>query len=127
MRSAFVSMTAVLILAVSVCIVSMMLHFRLVNAMDELCGEAIERVIAEDISGTMDYVGKLKVKLDESTYLMEMVASHDQLHEAMTNIIEARVALECEDMDDAYQALARLQGILDHIRDHEKLTISNLC
>ena len=127
MRSAFISMISMLILAVAVCITSMLLHFRLVNDMYKLCGMAISCVMEEDIAGAMEQVNALKDELEASTYLMEMVASHDQLHDAMSSIIEARVALECEDMDDAYQALARLQGILDHIKDHEKLTLSNLC
>lgn len=127
MRAALISMCAVLAAAVAVCITSMLVQFRVLDTMDGLCGDAIEHVLADDAPGAMEHVDKLHDALEGSSWFMEMVASHDQLHEALGSIVDAQVALECEDVDDAYQALARLQGTLEHLRDHETFSLANLC
>lgn len=127
MRAMFVAMCAVLILALGTCTISMRLQFRMLDALEKQCGGAISCVLDDDIAGAMEYVQHMKLTVEKSTRFMEMVASHDQLHEALGNITDAQVALECEDMDDAYQALAELEGVIDHMRAHETLSLENIC
>ena len=127
MRATFISLCVVLALSLALGIVSMQAQFRVLDMLDTSCGSAIACVIDDDISGAMGHVDRLYDIMEESSWFMELVASHDQLHEALGSIVDARVALECEDADDAYQALARLQGTIDHLREHETISLSNLC
>lgn len=120
-------MSIVFALTLGVCLLSMRLQFRVLDTMEKHCGEAIACVLAEDIPGAMEHTHALHTAVEKSSRFMEMVASHDQLHEALGSIKEAQVALECGDVDDAYQALAALEGTLEHLRDHETLSIANIC
>ena len=127
MKAMFCSMCAVLAAALGICLFSMWAQYKVLDTMDHLCGQAMTHVIAEDISGAMEYTHALNTTVEKHTRFMEMVASHDQLHEALASIKEAQVALECEDLDDAYQALAALEGTIEHLRDHETLSLANIC
>ena len=127
MRSTFISMVCVLAVSIAICVVSMTVQFRVLGTMDVLCGDAVASVLDDDITSASGKVAQLRRVMDETTWFMELMAFHDQLHEAHASITDAQVALECEDTDDAYQSLKRLQGTIDHLRDHEKLSISNLC
>ena len=127
MKRTFVTMCIVLVLALGICVVSMQAQFRVLDRLDSGCGDAIKAVLNEDISAAMEHVHRMNSELEGKMWFMEFVASHDQLHEAVSSIVEAQVALECGDMDDAYQALAGLQGILEHLREHETLSMANIC
>lgn len=120
-------MSIVFLVTLGVCLISMQLQFRVLDMMEKQCGEATACVLAEDIPGAMKHVHTLHATVENSSRFMETVASHDQLHEAIASITEAQVALECEDLDDAYQALAALEGTIEHLRDHETLSIANIC
>ena len=57
---------------------------------------------------------------------MEMLTSHDSLHEVYSELVDARVCLESGDYDDCYRALAQLGEALRHIREMEAVSLSNL-
>jgi len=127
MRRMFVSMCTVLAASLGICIVAMMIQFRVLGVLDEGCKVAIEYVKQDNNAGAMSKVREIKMTLDDRGAFMELIASHDHVHEAVSAVNEARVALECEDIDDAYQALETLLGILEHMRDHETLSLANIC
>lgn len=127
MKGTFITMCIVFTAALGICIISMRAQFRVLDKLDAGCGDAIAAVVNDDIMTAMEHVQRLNDVLESNMWFMEFVSSHDQLHEAVSGIIEAQVALECSDMDDAYQALAGLEGTLEHLREHETLSMSNIC
>lgn len=126
MRATFISMCAVLVVSLALCGVSMYLHFTAIDKMDGLCEGALECVRADDVEGAKRQVKSLRESFDDTSTMLELLSDHDELHEILSCIVDARVALECEDVDDAYQALSRMQGVLEHLRDHESMSFANL-
>lgn len=126
MRGAFVSMCAVLAASLALCIASMLLHYSALDELEYVCGKALTHVRYEDSESALAYVGEMERSFGRSSRWLELLASHDSLHDIHTSIAEARVALECEDMDDSLQALERLRGSIDHMRQYEGLSLANL-
>lgn len=126
MRATFISMCAVLIASLALCGVSMYLHFTVIDDMDAICEDALKCVRDDDVEGAKQQVKALRESFDDTSTMLELLSDHDELHEILNCIVDARVALECEDVDDAYQALARMQGVLEHLRDHESMSLANL-
>lgn len=126
MRATFISMCAVLIASLALCGMSMYLHFSAIDAMNALCNDALKYVRDDDVESAKRQVKALYESFDDTSSMLEMLSDHDELHEILNCIVDARVALECEDVDDAYQALARMQGVLGHLRDYESMSLANL-
>ena len=126
MRATFISMCAVLIASLALCGVSMYAHFTAIDEMNGLCEGALECVKADDVEGARRQVKALRKSFDDTSAMLELLSDHDELHEVLNCIVDARVALEWEDVDDAYQALARMKGVLEHLRDHESMSFANL-
>ena len=57
---------------------------------------------------------------------MEMLASHDALHDVEASLAEARICLACGDHDDFLRTMSTLDMALGHIRDEEALRWENL-
>lgn len=127
MRATFISMCAVLAVSLALCGVSMYMHFTAIDELNALCEGALKCVRNADVEGAEQQVKALRASFDDTSKALEMLSDHDELHEILSCIVDAYVALECEDMDDAYQALARMQGVLEHLRDHERISLANLC
>jgi len=126
MKAAFIAMCCVLAAALGLCFVSVYVHDSVLDDMDAVCAETIKSVRGDDKQTAVERVSELDRVFGERSGALEMLASHNDLHETRSCIMDAMVALECGDMDDAYQALVSLRGMLEHLRDHERLTLSNL-
>ncbi len=126
MKAAFISMWVVLIISVVLCLMSMYIHADVLDRMDILCDSAIECVRSDEKESAGMYAEKLEKTFGGRKVVLEMLASHNDIHETMNCVTDAKVALECGDMDDAYQALIRLKGMISHLRDHEGLSLANL-
>lgn len=126
MRTAFISMCVVLVAALSVCFMSMMLHRAMLNEMLGMCDSASAMLKDDDVSGAEAEIERIEARFERGLPVLELVAHHDTLHEALAAITDAEVAFECGDVDDVHQALARLVGTLEHLLNHEELSFANL-
>ena len=63
---------------------------------------------------------------DGRSAALELLASHDALHEVQSSIAEAQICLECEDRDDFLRTMSQTAQGLAHLRDEEALRLSNL-
>ena len=63
---------------------------------------------------------------DARAKLMELLASHDALHDVGAAIAEAQICLECEDHDDFLRTMSAVHTGLQHLKDEEALRWSNL-
>ena len=126
MRSTFIAMCTVLAASAMLCGASVWMHYSAVDEMDAMCKETVGYVRSEDAEGALESIERLEKRFDSWSAWLETVSSHDVLHEALACITDARVALECDDFDDAYQAMERLHGNFEHIREHEGMSLSNI-
>ena len=62
---------------------------------------------------------------DEKSSLMDLFCDHDDLHNVKERIIQARICIDYEDMEEFYSAVALIGEGIEHIRDQEGLNFSN--
>ena len=126
MRRTLVAMSAVLAVSLAVCFASLYMHTHVIEEMGGLCTEAIENVRSDDLAVAVYKTGQMLELFRHNNLMLELVAPHDDLHEALACLRDAAVALECEDMDDAYQSLVSLHDMLEHLHEHEAFSLANL-
>ncbi|MGI6238098.1 MAG: DUF4363 family protein [Christensenellales bacterium] len=126
MRSTFIGMLVVLACSLGLCFYSMHVQFGAIDEMDELRARAEEHLRAGDYEGTESAIVELANVFKGHAKALEMLASHDDLHDAYLHIVDARVSLECRIEDDVLQALVQLGETLAHLREHERFSLTNL-
>ena len=63
---------------------------------------------------------------DDRAAVLELLCSHDDLHEVKEHIIQARICIDYKDPEEFYSAVALIGEGIEHIRDEEALSLSNL-
>lgn len=126
MRRTLIALIAVVAVAVTLCAFSQAQVRKTAEEMDLLRVRAAELVRAGDDARAMECLTDFAMRWQKSTPLLEMLTSHDDLHEVAAQLVDAQVCLENGDMDDCLRTLAQLGEALRHIEDMEALTLSNL-
>ena len=126
MRTTLIALIIVVLAAVSLCAFSQARVCGVVEEMDILRVEAETRARAGVDTGAAECLTRLASRWQEERAAMEMLTSHDSLHEVYSELVDARVCLESGDFDDCYRALAQLGEALHHIREMEAVSLSNL-
>lgn len=126
MRRTLILTLAVLGCALAVCWVS---QTTLNDTVDQARLLHAQALLAENV-GDSDRAGELLVQLAQLWHnragLLEMLASHDALHDVSTAIAEAKICLECRDHDDFLRTMSTVDMGLEHLRDEEALSWENL-
>lgn len=73
-----------------------------------------------------DLLAQLAQLWHDRAALLEMLASHDALHDVSFAIAEAKICLECRDHDDFLRTMSTVKTGLDHLRDEEAISWENL-
>ena len=126
MRAVLISMCVVLILSLTLCIFSMSIQLRAIEKLSDLCKKAAIAVESRDKALAATRISALTEEYHRHMEILEYFASHDDLHEVYSHLIDARVCLQFGDLDDVSQALAQLSETLGHIREHESFSLKNL-
>lgn len=79
-----------------------------------------------DITAVREKLVELAAVWEESEGWMETFCDHDDLHEVKQRIIEAEICMEYTDMEDFYSSIALIGEGIEHIRDEEALSWTNL-
>ena len=126
MRATLIAMCAVLVLALALCLFSLFYQERALEALNILRTEAIDLVDARDARAASDKITTLAAEFKDKSKILELLASHNDLHDAYLHIVAARISLDLGDLDDTYQELSLLGETLEHLQEHEAFTINNL-
>ena len=126
MRRTLILTLAVLVLALLVCSGSLLALNDTVDEAERLQSLAVLAANENAFSEAKEHVAALAKFWDERAALMEMLASHDALHDVDAAIAQAQICLECEDHDDFLRSMADVSAGLTHLKDEEALRWSNL-
>jgi len=126
MRTVFVSMCAVFALSLAVSLFSMYFQTNAIDELETLRMSAIRELETGDRAHFEAAIEKLEKRFDDHLSILELMASHSDLHEAYSYLVDARISLKYGDGDDAGQALAQMGEALEHIREGEKFSLKNL-
>lgn len=126
MRRTLFMTIGVFLCAMLLCGVSMLSVHRVVNHARHLRTEAIEAMDDEDAQRAEKTLVELAAYLNNHQGWLEMLCSHDDLHDAKLQIIDAQASIEFGITDDFYQAIYRFGETLEHMADVESVRLSNL-
>ena len=99
------------------------------SVMDDLDARRIEAVMNAESGKTADAIAGITAMLttiEEKNAILEILTPHDDLHDMLTQLVEAKVSLSIGDMDDFDQKISLFRENIEHIRSHEALTLSNI-
>lgn len=126
MRRTLILTLAVLTCAVAICAASMLALNGTVEEAERLQSMAVLAANERRTADAKTLVVRLADFWDSRAGLMEMLASHDALHDVDAAIAEAQICLECEDHDDFLRTMSTVRAGLEHLKDEEALRLSNL-
>lgn len=126
MKRALGLMLAVLFLAVAVCVGASGFLCATIDEARYLHNEAVRWVENGDVDRAAALMVEMATLWRKREPVLEMLASHDSIHEVKIGIIEAQICLECDDHDDFLRTISITGEALDHMRAVEALSFSNL-
>ena len=126
MKRTLILTLAVLAAALAICVASLFALNDTVDEAERLQSLAVLAAQEADFSGAKTHLLALAEFWASRANLMEMLASHDALHDVDAAIAEAQICLECEDHDDFLRMMSQVDMGLSHLRDEQALRLSNL-
>ncbi len=126
MRRTLTLTLAVLACALAVCVFSLSTLNDTVGQAQQLHSQAMLAAEGGDGHRAAELLARLAGFWTERAGLMEMLASHDALHEVGAAIAEARICLECRDHDDFLRTMSAVEAGLSHLKDEEAVRWANL-
>ena len=126
MRRTLILTLAVLACALAICFFSLSTLNDTVGRAQQLHRQAMLAAEGDDADRAAELLARLAGLWADRAGLMEMLASHDALHDVGAAIAEARICLECRDHDDFLRTMSTAQRALDHLRFDESLCWQNL-
>ena len=126
MKRAIFTSVVLLALATLVCVGSSFLIRNSLDRMSDLHEQVLACTDADDKAGALDALGQTAEYWEKCGYWMEMLTSHEDLHNVREQIVSAKALLENDDIAQYQQCMALLREALDHIRRHESMNLSNV-
>ena len=79
-----------------------------------------------NISHARETLVALATLWDDHAVMLEMLCDHEDLHNVKERFIQAQICIEYTDMEDFYSTVSLIGEGIEHIRDQEGLTWTNL-
>jgi hypothetical protein len=126
MKRTLILTMLVLILSLSVCTGTSAVLGHIIEETRYLHNEAVRCVENNDTEKAAEIMVQLATLWREKEPFLEMITSHDAIHEVKLGIIEAQICLECGDHDDFLRTISIAGEGLEHMDSVESLSLSNL-
>jgi len=106
------------------------LSLRYTNGVLERAHDLTIEVFVEMEEGNLTAVREGLVELatlwQEHESMLEVLCDHGDLHSVKQDIIQAQICMEYTDMEDFYSAVSLIGEGIEHIRDEEAVSWTNL-
>ncbi len=126
MKRTCIGAMILLILSFVVCFGSTMLIHATLDEMENLHEATLSCTDEEDKDGAIEHLVQLGTVWSKASPWMEMLTSHEDIHNVREQIVSSKALLEHDDLAQYHQCMALLRESIDHIRRHESMTLSNL-
>lgn len=126
MRRTLILTLTVLILSLGSCAGSAAFLGGVIEQARYLHNEAVRYVEADDPTKAKELMVELAALWRKKEPILEILTSHDAIHEVKLGIVEAQICLECGDHDDFLRTISITGEGLEHMKSTEALSFSNL-
>jgi len=118
---------AAFIAALAVCVSSGMMVGYITATAQDYCARAVMYAGQGRTEEALDELTALANIWKKWAGVLETIASHEDMHDAYRQLVDAQNCLLYGDMDDFVRCMAQLGEALEHLRDQEELRLSNIC
>ena len=126
MRSTLISMLAVLLLAVGICLVSVTLTGRITDEIEDMRAGVLRLTEEGNMEEAHALLGRMAEEWEARERLLEVLAPHESLHEITCLIIESEANLTAGDPDDFNRSMSLMGEALHHLYLEELPRLTNI-
>ena len=126
MRRTLILTVSVFVLALCVCVCASAFLGSVIEEIRYLHNEAVRMTESGRTDEAREIMVQMATLWREKEPFLEIITSHDAIHEVKLGIIEAQICLECGDHDDFLRTISIAGEGLEHMRSVEALSLSNL-
>ncbi len=126
MKKRTIFILALLAVSVGICIFSLMFVNSTMDEMEEMRLEATKHMESGNKDDAEAVVTNMLSEISSRSKLLEMLIQHDDLHDMIMQLTDAKVSLSIDDIDDFKKAMSLFYENLEHIRAHERISLSNI-
>lgn len=116
----------VIVLSIGICAFSMGWTEKVTEEIDAMRVDVVKMAEAGDVEGAQAKLGQMAECWSRHERVMEVLASHEQLHEIAELIVEGDANLSAGDRDDFARSMALLGEAVRHLYEEERLTLTNV-
>lgn len=96
------------------------------NDFDSSLNTANDLFIKNDFESAEEELNRLLSMIHSHSARLEMLVSHDAVHDLTSQLQDAKTSLAIRDLDDFKKAVSILKESIGHIKAHEKMSLSNI-
>lgn len=126
MRKTAITLGVVLLVSMMICTASLLTVQKSMDHIDDLRVKSYQQAASGDAKGAMETLVTIASHWEKALPLLEVLSSHDDMHDVSKAIIDAQICLEFGEMDDCCRTLRLMGETLEHIRNMEAMRMSNL-
>ena len=126
MKVKLIATIVVLVLSVAICAFSMWFAFTEIDKMEYQTSLVYECMDRGDREGAREALAQMATQWEKAGPILRSLTPHEDLHSVIIQYVEATSNLETDDDDDFMRSMALLSEALDHLREHETLSLPNL-
>ena len=126
MRVTLTASICVGLCALIVCIYALVFVSNAIGEIERLRLEALELVEYGRYAPAREKLIQLAARWQRHTPVLEMISSHDDVHEVSASILDAEVCMEAMDVNDLLRVLEQLRAALEHIYSIQQVNLRNL-
>ena len=126
MRIKYIATIAVLIVSVAICFATTHVIQTAVSHTESFANESLSRFAKGNSKGALESLARLSERWNRRLPLLQMITSHDDLHDISLQTREAATNLKSGDTEEFKRSMSLLQEALDHLREQESVSLSNL-
>lgn len=126
MKRSLITMLIVLLLALGICLSSMLLIRHVALEMEEMRVSTLELIESKDLNAASERLTQMADMWAWHEPLLETISPHETLHAVTELIIEADANLTVGDIDALHRSMMLLELALEHLFIEEQFMFSNI-
>lgn len=126
MKSMLISALAVAIITLTICGWGVAYVDEATDELSDMAMLLMRCAEAEDYEAAGETITIMANQWSRDRTILEMLADHEDLHAVTEHLTEGSIHLKYRHANDFYQSMALLDEALRHIRDAQRLHLSNL-
>lgn len=126
MRSTVIGVSIVTVICLAICVLALLFVNDVTEKSEDMRAHILELVDSGRDDEARHELSELKKYWKSKEKILEIITSHEDIHDVSRQLAEAEVTLSEGEYDDFIKSMAALSEMLEHIYQEEQLRITNI-